>query len=723
MKFDRNYFIKQAHYAINNKNFKLAKAYLKNAKEYKLENFEILNLLGVIEGLEGNNQAAIEYFIEAKKTKESDLINFNLGYAYEVGGQTKNALKHYLKAIELNQIHFESHFNAANCYTLLKNNQKAQLHYENALAIKPNYAEAWFNLGNIYLDQGANEKAIFAFEKAIELKPNYVDAYINNGTAYSSLKNNQKAQLHYENALAIKPHYAEAWFNLGNIYLDQGANEKAIFAFEKATDLKSDYANAFINSGVAYTLLNNSKKAILNFEKGIYLDQSIELGTYLHTKMKFANYDGYENILKKIENDLKQEIKIYEPFHLLPVINSQEIHLKYARYYAKTKYSQFRKDAISHKDHNLRIKIAYFSSDFNNHPVFNLLEDVFKLHDRSIYEIFAFSLGPINNGGSGKSPKVFFDRFFDVNFLSNDEILNLVRKEKIDIAINLNGYTKGSRTEIFASRVAPIQINFFGYLNTMGADFIDYIVADPIVIPQNSQKFYSEKIIYLPNSIMVDSRKTKSTNLKSADSYILPKSNFIFCCSNNGYKINPQIISVWSSILSQINESILWLSDNNESFKENLIKEFTERGIAANRIFFLNKLDNIDEYFSRLSLADLFLDTNPYSAHTTALDALRVGVPVITCPAETYVSRVPASLLATLGLDELIVKNLAEYSELAVVLAKSPKKLDKFKMHLIKNLRTTPLFNTALYVQHLESAFFEIYNNYLKGHVPKNIYV
>jgi predicted O-linked N-acetylglucosamine transferase (SPINDLY family) len=308
--------------------------------------------------------------------------------------------------------------------------------------------------------------------------------------------------------------------------------------------------------------------------------------------------------------------------------------------------------------------------------------------------------------------------------MSHKEVALLARSFELDIAIDLGGFTQDTRTEIFAMRTAPIQVNYLGYSSTMGTEYMDYIIADQTLIPKEKQKFYSEKVAYLPDSFMVnDTKNTISKRVFTREEASLPSSGFVFSCFNHHYKITPSVFASWMKILSNVKGSVLWLSDGNKTGIANLKKEAKNYGIDSNRLIFAPRLDLREDHLNRIKLADLFLDTLPYNAHATTSDALQVGLPVITQIGESFASRVAASLISSVKLTELITTTKESYEELAITLATDPKKLKEIKDKLNKNLASSPLYNTPLYTKQLEAAYMKMYKNYQQGLKPENIYV
>jgi predicted O-linked N-acetylglucosamine transferase (SPINDLY family) len=372
-----------------------------------------------------------------------------------------------------------------------------------------------------------------------------------------------------------------------------------------------------------------------------------------------------------------------------------------------------------------KIRIGYFSADFKSHPIAFLMAELFEIHDRNRFEIYAFSLkGAEKDDLMRMRLSKAFDKFLDMEDKSELEVAQIAREFEIDIAVDLGGHTQFGPTGIMSYRAAPIQVNYLGYPGTMGAEYIDYIVADSTLIPADSQQFYSEKVAYLPDTYMVDdSLRTASNKIFTRKDFGLPESGFIFCCFNNSYKFNEKMLQSWSNILKLTANSVLWISENNEAFSKNLLLEFLKRGIDNDRIIFAKRLDSMTDHLARLSIADLFLDTHPYNAHTTAVDALKSGVPVLTYSGQAFPARVAASLLNAVGLPELVTHSLGDYENMAIEIALSPEKLSMLKTKLTENKKDKALFDTPRFVKNIESAYIQMYENYINDKPINHIYV
>ena len=364
------------------------------------------------------------------------------------------------------------------------------------------------------------------------------------------------------------------------------------------------------------------------------------------------------------------------------------------------------------------------SADLREHPVAHLISGMFERHDRSRFETIAISSGDDKPSPIRDRLKRSFDRFFDVNAMSDREVAKLIRELEVDIAVDLNGFTDGSRPDVFAYKPAPVQVNYLGYAGTLGQDYCDYIIADRFVIPEESRGDYAEKVVYLPDSFMVnDAGRKISAQTPSRAEAGLPEKGFVFCCFNNAYKITPDVFDVWMRLLGQVDGSVLWLSRANVHTLSNLRREAQARGIAADRLVFAPRLPLNEDHLARVRLADLFLDTLYYNAHTTAADALWAGVPVLTCPGATFASRVAGSLLGAVALPELITTSPQEYETLALGLARDPARLAALRQRLARNRDACPLFDTDRFTRHIEAAYARMWQRTKRGERPESFAV
>jgi predicted O-linked N-acetylglucosamine transferase (SPINDLY family) len=530
-------------------------------------------------------------------------------------------------------------------------------------------------------EMGQNKDAIESCNKAIAINANYAVAYFNRGNAENNLKQQQAAIESYSKAIEISPSYGDAYYNRGNVHRDMQQFEAALKDYDKALSIKPDY--------------------------------DFLLGHKLHYKMKICDWVDIENQVSDLRVKIKQKRKATTVLTLLALEDEPIYHRLAAETWVDgTNPENHLLGTIDKKPKEPRIRIGYYSSEFHNHATTYLIAGLFEHHEKSKFELIAFSFGPVRNDEMRKRVVAAFDQFLDVADLSDIEVAGLSRRMAIDIAVDLKGLTQDCRAGIFSYRAAPIQISYLGFPGTMGAPYIDYLIADKTLIPQQSQQYYAEKIAYLPNSYQVnDSRRKISNRIFTREELKLPQSAFVYCCFNNSYKITPHTFDGWMRILKQVQGSVLWLIEDNPSAVANLQLEAQRRGVNKDRLIFAQKIP-LPEHLARHQAADLFLDTLPYNAHTTASDSLWAGLPVLTCSGESFASRVAASLLTALNLPELVAPSQPDYETLAVDLAINPERLRMIKQKLKQNLQSTSLFNTSMFARHIENAFTQMYDRY-----------
>jgi len=584
------------------------------------------------------------------------------------------------------------------------------------------------NQGNHLEDLGQLEAAQARYEQALAINPNYARAHSNLGNVLQSLSRFIDAIACYDHALAIRPDYAEALYNKGNALQALQRNDEALAHYEQALAIKPDFTLALIARSAALQNLKHYDDALISYSRALAVapDHEYLFGDWLYTKIIMCDWQGFADHLNTLTRGIEQGKKIALPFPVMALSSSAAIQKKAMCDYSEAAYpSAFLPPKLTKHPHQ-KIKIGYFSADFNHHATAYLIAELFECHDKSRFEIFAFSFSPINHKDKDALQlrlENAFDRFMEVSQQSDEQIVRLARQLEIDIAVDLKGFTECSRPNIFAMRAAPIQVNYLGYPCTMGADYIDYLLADSVLIPSEYQAYYSEKIAYLPHSYQVnDTKRVISERLFTRAEVGLPEQGFVFYCFNGNYKITPTVFDSWMRILHKVEGSVLWLLKDNDSVVNNLRREAEARGINADRLIFAPRMP-LSEHLARQRLADLFLDTLPCNAHTTTSDALWAGLPVLTCVGETFASRVAASLLTAIGLPELITATLNDYEALAIQLATHPEQLAALKHKLAANRLTCPLFDTALFTQHIESAYQLMFDRYQADLAPEHIYV
>jgi len=579
-------------------------------------------------------------------------------------------------------------------------------------------------LGIISFQLKDYKKSSELISQAIKVNPN--DAEVYNNMAIVSKKLNQLdiAYNNYCNAIKLKPDYAEAHNSCGVILKELKKYEDAIKSFNLAIKFNKNYAEAYYNLGHIFFERKKYNEALQNFYQSYKINPKLDylLSSIIITKHSTCDWCSFDKDLLVLENIILNEKKKINPFLTLSFYESPQLQKTSAEIFVKNEYND--KNNQNHKFDNQtkqKIRIAYYSADFRNHPMSYLLANLYELHDRNKFEVIGISFGPDKDDQMRKRVSTAFDKFYDLRLKTEEEIVKFSRELKIDIAIDLMCFTKYHKFGIFVKKCAPIQVNYLGYPGTSGTNYLDYIIADKILIPKDSQKYYSEKIVYLPDTYQAnDSTKKISDRIFTREELGLPKDAFVFCCFNNNYKITPQVFDVWMRLLERVENSVLWILSEDINISKNLKNETTKRGIDFNRIVFAERI-KMNEHLARQKVADLFIDTFPYTGHTTASDALWVGLPVLTRIGKSFASRVSASLLNAIDLSELVTSSEKEYEDLAVEIAKNPTKLKEIKNKLKNNRSSKPLFNTQIFTRNIEKAYSLMYERYLKNLPLDNI--
>lgn len=618
-----------------------------------------------------------------------------------------------------------------NLMTLAVGNlQKGDLHgaerlLKQSLAMAPKNSEAFRLLGVTYAFKKDLQEALIALDRAIKIDPNNWLAHSNRGNVLKELNQFDAALKSYEKTIALQPHYAEAYNNIGNLLQDLNRHQEALEYYQRAIALQPNYAEAYSNSGNALKRLNLLDLALTAYEKALALGDESEpaLAAYLSCKMQLCSWESIHDRLEKVDAGSIAHKELFYPFHLLSICHSPKVIQEITQsYMMKSHPAKLDLGEICQRSNNQKIKLGYFSPDFRNHAVSFLIAGLIEAHDKDKFELIAFSMGPDESDEMRDRLKASFDQFIDVSSKSDLEVAKLARELEIDIAVDLGGITQNSRPSIFAYRAAPIQIGYIGYLGTMAAPYFDYIIADEIIIPAEYRDAYSEKVMYLPSYQANDPKREISQRVFTREEFGIPIKAFVYCCFNNNYKFNPAIIDSWASILLRVNEGVMLLHAESETVKRNLLAEFLSRGVDENRIFFAERLPRA-EYLSRYRIADLFLDTSPYNAGTTASDALWAGLPVITFLGKTFSARMGGSLLNAIGLPELVCSSQKEYEDLAVTLGTDPSKYKFIKEKLAHNRTNTLLFDIDTFTKNLEAAFIKAYGRGLSGSLPDHIFI
>ena len=602
----------------------------------------------------------------------------------------------------------------------LGRHEAALVSYDRALALKPDFAEALSNRGTALRALKRPEEALASYDRALALRPDYAEVLNNRGTILVELRRAEEALASYDRALALLPDHVEFHNNRGTALFALKRHDEALASYRQALLRDPDFAGALNNRGLALRQLDRHEEAAREYEKLLRVapDFPEARGDLLNSKLHCCDWERYGEQVELITNAVAAGALAVAPFIFLTMSDSpadqQQCAQINSRKFLFSEPAVWRGERYRHD----RIRIAYLSADYRNHPAAYSAAELFETHDRARFETTALSFGPAHKDEMRLRLEGAFTRFIDVRDTSDRDVALLMKELEIDIAVDLMGYTGDSRPGILAHRPAPVQVNYFGYAGTMGASHIDYILADRIVIPEAQRAAYTESVVYLPDTYYPnDAKRRISAHTPTRQGVGLPETGFVFCAFNNNHKITPPVFDVWMRLLHQVEGSVLWLLAGNEAAIRNLRRNAEIRGIAPDRLVFAPRI-RLEDHLARHRLAGFLLDNLPYNAHTTATDALSAGLPVVTCIGASFAGRVAASLLHAVGLPELITGSLDDYEALALALALDPDRLAAIKAKLAAHRASAPLFDTPRLCRHIESAYDTMWQRSQKGEAP-----
>ena len=638
-------------------------------------------------------------------------------------GKHEISIKKINKAIEINPNNFEVHKNLALIYKKIGKINESINSFDRAIKINPNKAEIYNHKAYLLIQINQYHLAIENWNKALKIKPDYFEVYNNLGNAYKKIRKIDNALECYNKSIEINSNFAEAYINRSIVFSDINKLDLALEDCNKAIEINQGSAEAYNNKGIILSKLKKIDSALESYTEAFKINPNLDFlyGSLVISKMNLCLWDNLDNDLKELKNTINQGKTTATPYSTIHFFDSPSTQKKSAENFVKKKYSNIKNKSYIQISDKKKIRLGYYSADFCHHPTSLLIADLLELHNKTEFETYGFYFGNVQKDKMLDRTSKTFDKFYDVNDMNDQEISKISRDIKVDIGIDLMGFTEKNRFGIFAEKCAPIQVNYLGYPGTTGSNCIDYIIADKKLISQNMQKYFSEKIIYLPDTYQAnDSKKKISKKNLTRKDFNLPENSFVFCCFNKTQKITPHVFDIWMKILSKVEDSVLWLLEENPTSSQNLKREATKRNINFERLIFTRKIE-ISEHLARHKLADLFLDTFLVGAHTTCSDSLWSGLPLITKTGSSFASNVSSSLLNAIDLNELVTSNDLEYETLAVELAKDKKKLNQIKTKLSKHKMNKPLFNSKLFTKNIELAYKEIFNKYTNSLPSENI--
>jgi protein O-GlcNAc transferase len=716
----------------------------------------------------GRMQGALEDFAGAAESYRKALaLNPNHPLAYNNFGiilrrlgHAEDAISNFEKAIALAPNYGEAWNNRGNALFDLGRHDEALESYTRALSLAPGLAEAMLGRGNVMLAQERYDEALANYDKALAVKPNSADCLTGRGLALRALKRFPPAAESFERALALDPGNADAWLGRATVLMELRRFAEAAASYDKVLAARPDFAEAYHGRGRALQALRRYDDALADFDTALAMqpffaeclyaygnllrernrleeaaqaferlydfapDHDFLKGMLLYTKMFCGDWDRHAELADAVTWYVQIGQKATEPFVYQAISNSPADLKRCAEIFAEARYPAAATPVWTGERYaHDKIRIGYVAGEFRYQATSILMAELFERHDKNRFALYAFDNGWDDGSVLRKRINQTCHEVVDIASLGDIAAAGAVRQREIDVLVDLNGYFGLERTGVFALRPAPVQVNYLGFPGTLGAGYIDYIVADKVVIPPDEAEFYTEKIAWLPDCYQAnDTKRRIAARIPTRQEQGLPEQGFVFCCFNNTYKITPEVFDVWMRLLGRVEGSVLWLLQHNERTPHNLRREAESRGIAPGRLVFATGIP-LEEHLARHRLADLFLDTLPYNAHTTGNDALWAGLPLLTCEGTTFPGRVAASLLRAAGVPELITGSIAEYEAMAVKLAGDPTLLASLKAKLAENRGSCALFNPERFARHIEAAYTTMWEGAQRGELPDSFAV
>ena len=651
--------------------------------------------------------------------------SLNKGISLHQLEQYGEALACYQRVLDADPLHAEARYHSANALNELRQHDRAIYAYDQAISLGYVRPEVYLNKASAHIHRGDPQAAIRALDAALEIDPDYAQAYDMLSVAHRRLRQFDVAAQYASHALQLQPGYAAAHNNRGLALQAMGQHADALACFDAALQVDAGLTDALFNRGQSLARLRRQSEAVDTF--AALLEKSstypYALGYLVHARLHRCQWDHHASDVLRLQQSVRDGVLTDTPFSFLSAGTTQADELLCAKRFAQDRFPAqtplWTGGSYSHS----RIRVAYVSADFHDHATAFLMAGLFESHGRDAFEIYAFSYGEHRTGAMRQRLERGFDHFFEVGHLTDQQIAQQIRSYEIDILVDLKGYTQDCRLGILAWRPAPVQVSYLGYPGTLGVEYVDYILGDAVVTPFEHAAYYTEKIVQLPGSYQVNDRqRAVAPETPSRAAAGLPAEGFVFCCFNNNYKITPGVFDIWMRLLARVEGSVLWLLQDNDEAAANLRKEAAARGLDPTRLVFAARM-GLPEHLARQRLADLFLDTLPYNAHTTCSDALWVGLPVLTCLGHSFAGRVAASLLQAADMPELICEDLAAYEARALHLATHPEELRGLRTRLEQGRLGCALFDTDRFRRGLEQAFQVMHARQRDGLAPQSFAV
>lgn len=650
-------------------------------------------------------------------------------------GKFEEAIETFMQALEISPTNTSVLSNIGSCYLSLGENDLAIEYLEKALEVDPKFMQANYNLANVYFNMGNFYKAAKHYENISDNGSRNPEIFLNLATSYAQINENKQAEKYFKYYIAIKDDDSDAFSNLGVALSRLGKFEEAIENYKKALKIDSTKWDTHYNLGILYARQKDFENAVDQFEKLVKLNPThsralshlVNRSPYI---LDWQRWQKYSPLLDKITNEELQKniVPGEQPFMSVIRKDDPKINLQIAKSYSdemdkKAKLFEISIDYKNLKKSSKKIRIGYVSDGFRDFPTGHNIARIIELHDKNSFEIIVYSHGPIDDSVWFNRIKQAVDRFEDIRDLPDHEAAKKIKQDNIDILIDLKGHTKDTRLPIFSFKPAKLQVSWLGFPGSTGASFIDYAIVDETVIPKEEKNTWSEKLIYMPHTYRsTDDQAPTSVIPFEREDFNLPSDKIVFASFNSPYKVDPLMLNTWTNILKKVPNSVLWQLEDTADIKRRFLTEIEKRGVEKTRVIFAEKIIK-ESHLARLKLADIALDTRIVNGHTTTVDSLWAGIPVITLCGKHFCSRVSASVLKAIELPELITESLEEYEKLATRIAKSKSELANTKQKLSNNIKTTALFDSNKFTKNIEKAYKQIYKRSKSNKKPTDIYI
>lgn len=669
-----------------------------------------LESLGVAHLLLGQYAAAEDVLRKALSIRGAPpSVHMRLGIALMNQGEHGDAVTHLERAVALEPGNVDAHLNLGQGYASAGDFAAASREFEHVRALDPHHGDALYNLGVTALEQGQRERARSHFEHLLAQSPSYIDARERLVTMHLSAGRFREAIAHLREIVRLQPDNARTFVRLAGALLECGTLDEAASAAQRARELDPAEAGAYGTLAQIHYLRGELDQARTVLEEGYERTTSNGLlGMLVHLLHRMCDWNKWRPLWGRMAAELNRSPDLGSPYWLLFEDTTPQQQLDYTRRWAGDRFGNLpAAQASATRRKSERLRVGYLSADFYEHPVARLIVEILELHDRSRFEIFAYSHGPDDGSAMRARLRAAVDHFTDIAYDPDDRALELIHSHELDLLIDLRGYTMGDRLQIMAQRPCPVQVTWLGYPGGTGAGFIDYLIADDFIIPRGAESAYSERVLRMPHCYQPNDRKRPVAAPLTRAEYGLPETGCVFCSFNQTVKITPEVFGRWMSLLRRVPGSVLWLLEDNRWATANLITAAGEQDVSPERIVIAPRLP-MAEHLARYRVADVALDTFPYGSHTTGSDALWSGCPLVALCGSTFAARVSGSLLTSCGLPELIAKSFEQYEEIAYRLSTDAALMRDVRARLARARDTAPLFDSVNFTRDLEQLYLQI---------------